>query len=193
MPNQAGREEEERLLLARIGRADTGALEMLYYRYRPRLHRFLLALGCAEADLDEICNETFFVVWRRSETFDGSCRLSTWILGIARNKALDLLRRDRRRSQLRVVTDTDQLPATRLDGTECVELHQWLEVALEGLPADQRAVVELAFLDGMSYQEIAALMECPESTVKTRMFHARRKLKQAFPEFAGLGERRNSQ
>lgn len=191
--NKLNREEEESLLMAKIGRADMAALEALYHRFRPRLHRFLRALGCPEAELDEICNETFYVVWCKSGSFDGSCRPSTWILGIARNKVMDLLRRERRRRISRVEAEIGELPDGRLGDADRFELHQWLEAALNALPADQRVVVELAFFEGLSYQEIAAVLKCPEGTVKTRIFYARRKLKHAFPEFGNARGRRNSQ
>jgi len=192
MRDKGDREEEDALLMAKIGRADTGALETLYHIYRPRLHRFLLALKCAEAELDEVCNETFYVVWRKARTFDGSCRLSTWIFGIARNKVMDINRKERRRAATHSETEMETLPETRLDGAERLELSQCLEIALDRLPADQRAVIELAFLDGLSYQEIAGVMDCPESTIKTRMFHARRKLRQSFPEFVNTRNRRTA-
>lgn len=183
MADRSKRDEEECLLLAKVSRADTVALETLYNLYRPRLHRFLLGLMCAEAELDEVCNETFYVVWHKAKTFDGSCRLSTWIFGIARNKAMDIKRSARRRMLRHTDTEIDHLPEPSLGDAERLELSQWLEVALGELPVEQRTVVELAFLDGLSYQEIAELLNCPESTIKTRMFHARRKLKHRFPEF----------
>ncbi|MBW3568071.1 MAG: RNA polymerase sigma factor [Proteobacteria bacterium] len=176
--------------MARISRADTGALESLYKLYRPRLHRFLLALSCPEAELDEICNETFYVVWRRARSFDGSSRLSTWIFGIARNKVMDLNRSARRRNRNFVEKELETLPEMRMDNADRLELGQCLEIALGHLPADQRTVIELAFVDGLSYEEIARVMDCPESTVKTRMFHARRKLKHGFPELMNTRNRR---
>ena len=176
--------------MAKINRADTGALESLYNLYRPRLHRFLLALNCPEAELDDVCNETFYVVWRRARSFDGSSRLSTWIFGIARNKAMDINRSARRRNRNFVEMELETLPEMHLDSADRFELGQCLEIALDHLPADQRTVVELAFVDGLSYEEIARVMACPESTVKTRMFHARRKLKQGFPELMNTRNRR---
>lgn len=184
------REKQEGILMAKINRADTGALESLYNLYRPRLHRFLLALNCPEAELDDVCNETFYVVWRRARSFDGSSRLSTWIFGIARNKAMDINRSARRRNRNFVETELETLPEMHLDGADRFELGQCLEIALDHLPADQRTVVELAFVDGLSYEKIARVMDCPESTVKTRMFHARRKLKQGFPELMNTRTRR---
>lgn len=176
-------DEEEGVLLARIARADTIALELLYHRYRPRLHRFLRAFGCSLAELDDLCNETFYTVWKKALEFDGRSRLSTWIFGIARNKARDHLRKRRRLETAHTDAALEHVPDTKLSHVERIDLAHRLEVALEHLPPEQRAVIELAFNDGLSYQEIAVVMDCPESTVKTRVFHARRKLRAGFPEF----------
>lgn len=192
MAGISAREEEDRLLIARIVRRNTTALEILYHRYLPRLRRFLLGLGCAEADLDDACNDAFYVIWQKADSYDGSCRVSTWLFSIARYKAIDLLRKERRRAERHTETEIDELPEIQLNDAARLELQQWLEVALAKLPEEQRVVVELAFLDGMSYQEIATLMNCPENTVKTRMFHARRKLKHGFPEFVNRRQRRRS-
>lgn len=189
---QRRRAEEEGVLVARIARRDTRALEALYLRFRPRLHRFLLALGCQAGHLDELCNETFYTVWRKAGTFDGTSRLSTWIFGIARNKALDLLRRERRAHRLDGNAELELLPGMRISDAERIELGEQLAHALDELPPLQRSVVELAFFEGLAYQEIAQLMGCPEATVKTRMFHARRKLRACFPEFADAHGKRNS-
>lgn len=188
---QRRRAEEEGVLVARIARRDTQALEVLYLRFRPRLHRFLLALGCQAGQLDELCNETFYVVWRKAQTYDGKSRLSTWIFGIARNKALDLMRRERRAHRVQGDADFAQMSGMRMSDTERMELGDELARALDALPAQQRSVIELAFFEGLAYQEIAQLMDCPEATVKTRMFHARRKLRMYFPEFADAQGKRS--
>ncbi len=172
------RERSERRLMAQIVRGDTRALQQLYAGYRPRISRFLARMGCPEDDHDEVCNEVFYLVWRKAGSYDGNAKVSTWIFGIARNKGLKL--RERRWHAQRRDADTPlhELPETTLGGAERLELSQWLEIALAMLPDDQRAVVELTFGEGLSYREIADIMQCPVNTVKTRMFNARRKLVQ---------------
>lgn len=184
-------EETERQLLARLVRGDTAALENLYGLYRPRLHRFLTRMGCPEQELDEACNDVMYTVWRRAGSYDRSSRVSTWIFGIARNKALKLHERRRRHADTRSELPPEELAETRLSEAGRIELQQWLEIALAMLPDEQRMVLELTFLDGMSYQEIAKVMGCPENTVKTRMFHARRKLKEFLPERERLARERS--
>lgn len=175
------REEIERQLIGRITRGDSQALERLYVEYRPRIHRFLARLGCPEEDFDEVCNEVFYLVWRKAASYNHSARVSTWILGIARNKGLKLRERKWRAGERSSDVMPEQLAEPTLGEAARLELRQWLEIALAMLPDDQRMVMELTFIEGLSYREIAVLMDCPENTVKTRMFNARRKLKQILP------------
>jgi RNA polymerase sigma factor (sigma-70 family) len=125
------------------------------------------------------------VVWRTSGTFRGRSKVATWIMGIAYRKALTLARDSRRWSDRRLsVPDFDSW-IERSDVAEELsqgaDLRDLLDHALRQLPEEQRAVVELTYFHGCSYQEIAAVMDCPVNTVKTRMFHARAKLKKLLP------------
>ncbi|HEX7029671.1 MAG TPA: sigma-70 family RNA polymerase sigma factor [Gammaproteobacteria bacterium] len=174
-------EDLERRLIARVTRGDTQALERLYAEYRPRIHRFLARLGCPEEDFDEACNEVFYLVWRKADTYNARAKVSTWILGIARNKGLKIRERKWRAAERSADVVLEGLAEPALGDAARLELRQWLEIALATLPDDQRMVLELTFIEGLSYQEIAELMHCPVNTVKTRMFNARRKLKQFLP------------
>ncbi len=104
-----------------------------------------------------------------------------WDFGIARNKGLKLIerrQRDRSRSQSQAL---DELPDRTMPEETRLELRQWLETGMALLPPEQRLTLELTFVEGMSCKEIAEVMACPENTVKTRMFHARRKLREYLP------------
>lgn len=174
-------EDAERQLIARVTRGDTQALERLYAEYRPRIHRFLARLGCPEEDFDEVCNEVFYLVWRKAGTYNRSAKVSTWILGIARNKGLKLRERKWRATERSTDVALEGLAEPALGDAARLELRQWLEISLAMLPDDQRMVLELTFIEGLSYREIAELVDCPVNTVKTRMFNARRKLKAFLP------------
>jgi RNA polymerase sigma-70 factor (ECF subfamily) len=76
------------------------------------------------------------------------------------------------------------LPDRQAGGLPELEMEDWLAVMFSQLPTDQRAVLELAYHQGLGYAEIAEVMDCPESTVKTRMFHARKKIKALYPDLA---------
>ncbi|MDE3009644.1 MAG: RNA polymerase sigma factor [Pseudomonadota bacterium] len=170
-------EAEERALLARVCAGDRTAFESLYRCYRPRLLRFLARTLWSPAAAEEVLNDTMLVVWRRADTFNGSCKLSTWIFAIAYRTALKARRILDDPSDEVVQDEADESTA----GPEGVVIAAQQAAAvrrmLEGLPAEQRAVVELTYFQDFSYREIAAVLCCPVDTVKTRMFHARRKLR----------------
>lgn len=155
-------------LLRRIAKGDQSALEKLYGDYYPRLARFVLRVT-RDVDLArEIINDVFMVIWRSAQQFRGESTVSTWILGIAYRKALKSAGRYRPSP---AVPDPDP----SWDERHCHRLD--LDSGLAKLSHEQRATVELAYYFGYSYKEIAEIMNCPENTVKTRMFHARRALK----------------
>jgi RNA polymerase sigma factor (sigma-70 family) len=127
--------------------------------------------------IEEIINDAMLVVWRRADTFDRSCKLSTWIFAIAYRTALKAVQhRDEP-----VDADPDLLHGDAMYEPEAgfsqQQLQQRVAQALDLLPLEQRMVVNLTYYHGMAYEEIAGIMECPVNTVKTRMFHARRRLK----------------
>ncbi len=167
-------EAGERALLARVARADSVALEALYRRYYGRLFRFVARTLRRTDVADEIINDVMYVVWTRAGTFNGSSRPSTWIFGIAYNKARRFF------DETPAARSLESLPAGAEPGddrwTEAFELGDLLEKLFAELSAEQRLVLELTYYQGMHYREIAAVMSCPENTVKTRMFHARRRL-----------------
>lgn len=188
---EGAKDRRERELVAALARGDDRVLERLYAIYRPRLERFLSRLGCHADDMDEACNETLYVVWKRARSFSGKSRVSTWVFGIARNKGMKLIerrQRDRSRQQPEVL---DELPDRSMPEEARLELRQWLETGIAMLPPEQRIVIELTFVEGMSCKEISTVMECPENTVKTRMFHARRKLREYLPGERAASKTRN--
>ena len=169
----AARNQREVVLLGRIAGHDGAALKELYFLYHRRLARFLTRLTTRTEVAEEIINDTFWVVWQRAGDFRGASLVSTWILGIAYRRALKTLQR--LRPKLAVEDDGSAEPSE--EPWQHAELSEWLSVALARLPRDQRTVLELAYTLGHSCEEIAAIVECPVNTVKTRMYHARRKLK----------------
>src|SRR4051812_30776735 len=167
----------ERELLERVKVQDVDAFERLYRIYQPRLARFLIALVQRAQLVEEVLDDTMMVVWQTAASFRGTSKLSTWIFAIAYRKAVKARARwpepvadeewDSRISN-------DPAPDQEL---EHQRLHDALMAAMNQLSADHRAVVDLTYFHGMGYREIAEIMSCPVDTVKTRMFHARRKLK----------------
>lgn len=176
--NNIGHIKRDTDLIARICKRDEKALELLYHHYYKRLFRFVARVTRREDLIDEIINDVMYVVWEKAESYNQQCQPSTWIFGIAYNKA---------RQSLRNAGNIDEESLDEMDcdnpllgendsGLKQLEMSNWLEPALDMLSPDQRAVIELTYFQGMHYSEIAVLMECPENTVKTRMHHARKKL-----------------
>jgi RNA polymerase sigma-70 factor (ECF subfamily) len=177
--------EIEYALIIRICHADQNALEILYHDFYQRLFRFIGRYTWREDLIDEIINDVMFTVWEKAATFNHQCLLSTWIFGIAYNKARQALR------NINQYNNDDSLDDTDIDvsfgihdpGLKQLEMDDLLESAFSVLSPDQRAVLELTYFEGLSYSEIAELMECPENTVKTRMYYARKALALQLSEY----------
>jgi RNA polymerase sigma-70 factor (ECF subfamily) len=172
---------DERELLARIASRDLKAFERLYRLFQPRLTRFLTTLLRRPQLIEEVLDDTMMVVWQTAGSFRGSSKPSTWIFAIAYRKA--------RKAQVRWPDPVEELEfdtrASEDPGPDEELHHQRLRAALmhamDELSPDHRAVVDLTYFHGMGYREIAEIVDCPVDTVKTRMFHARRRLKHAMP------------
>lgn len=169
-------------LIARIAEGDRKAFEELYNLYHRRMARFLTRLTRHYDVAEEIINDTFWVVWNKAGDFRGESQPSTWILGIAYRKARSAFRASARLAERDLEAACEPLTTDTVSSSE--ELRDWLGLALAQLPVEQRLAVELCYELGHSCEEIAAMMNCPVNTVKTRLFHARGKLKKLLPQLA---------
>ncbi len=164
-------------LVQRIAGGDLRAFEALYRGYHPRLGRFVERVTRRPQLVEEIVNDTMLVVWRKAHSYNLRSKVSTWIFAIAWRKTLKALSR----LDEVVAYDPDQDAAPMATGPEGLALRQELRAllsqALAALSAEHRAVIELTYYQGCDCREIAQIMRCPVDTVKTRMFHARRRLK----------------
>jgi RNA polymerase sigma-70 factor (ECF subfamily) len=169
--------DDERRLLDRIAARDMRAFEQLYSAYHQRLTRFLSNMLRRPEVVEEVLNDTLLVVWTRPEKYNGASKLSTWIFAIAYRKALKALhRRDDPVEDPREDARPSGEPGPEQQ-VQQLEVQALLREAMTGLSAEHRAVVDLTYFHEMGYREIAEIMGCPIDTVKTRMFHARRRLK----------------
>ncbi len=167
-------------LLERVGRGDRGAFSELYRQYHPRLYGYLRRLLPDPGTIEEVLDDVMLVVWKDARKFRGGAAVSSWIFGIAYRKALTAMRSERRyQAPLDRSADPDALAGISSRHEE------WIPAALKQLSPDHRQVVELTYFSGFSYREIAEIAGCPVNTVKTRMFHARRRLKVLLPVLAG--------
>ena len=181
MPAARGDTEDARLL-ALVAGGDRQAFERLYHLYFPRLTRFLNRSTRSLQLIEEVVNDTMLVVWNKAPSWDASCKVSTWVFAIAWRKARKAL------VSRASLGGFDEAVDGALDLIEAgpdsqpdrqfarLRQHQAVDAAVNALPAEQRAVVQLTYFHDMAYADIADVMGCPENTVKTRMFHARRRL-----------------
>jgi RNA polymerase sigma-70 factor, ECF subfamily len=179
-------DERERLLLERVALQDRQAFEELYVGYHRRLTRFLMRIAPRYDIAEEVINDTFWIVWQKAADFRGGSQVSTWIMGIAYRRALKTLRALKPEADSHPLATETALPLEDPNDVEAVE--SWVRSALAYLPIEQRMALELAYYLGHSCEEIGTIMQCPVSTVKARMFHARQKLKQLLPQLAGETE-----
>ncbi len=164
-------------LIGLIVRRDPRAFEALYRSYHPRLSRFLFNIVRRAHVAEEVLNDTLLVVWRQPERYNGRSKVSTWIFAIAYRQALKALRRcddpvEDREAEARPSAEAG--PEQQLGRRQAQDV---LLRAIGELSPDHRAVIDLTYFHEFGYREIAELMDCPQDTVKTRMFHARRRLK----------------
>jgi RNA polymerase sigma-70 factor (ECF subfamily) len=180
--------DHERSLVERIVAGDLGALEALYRAYHRRLGRFLDRVTQRHDLIDEAINDTFWVVWRHAKDFRGESQVSTWIMGIAYRTALKAVHHNGSRTAGDVAPAADAGSADDDTALADHERFNWVAKGLDRLTLEQRSAIELAYYFGHSLTEIAAIMDCPVSTVKARMFHAREHLRALLPRLAASGK-----
>lgn len=171
-------------LLARIGAGDRAALRVLYDTYYHPLLRFMYRITRRLDLAQEGVNDVMLVVWRNSASFGHRSSVSTWLMGIGYRKALKALEAHRRWTDRFAAVDFDawiERSEPAAEHSDDADLRDLLEEGMRHLSPEQRAVVELTYFYGCSYEEIATIVACPLNTVKTRMFHARAKLKELLP------------
>ena len=169
--------QDETLWIGRIAAGDREAFEQLYFAYQRRLFGFLYRVLGETGAAEELVNDTMVEVWKSAARFRGESKPSTCIFGIAHHLLLNHVRKRKLNSvdlyKAQQVADSSASPE---QGAIHKGLQSEIRSALGKLSAEHRAVVELTFYDGYSYEEIAGIVDCPVNTVKTRMFHAKKKL-----------------
>ncbi len=170
-PQTVGDADDTTLLAKVAEHRDPSAMERLYHAYRPRLGAFIFRLVQDDALCEEIYNDVMLTVWRKAGDFRGGSKVSTWVFAIAYRQGLSRLRSRREFVELHeehIGESADNAP---------LEDQDMLRKALLELSPEHRMAVELAYFVGLNYQEIADVVGCPANTVKTRIFHARRRMR----------------
>jgi RNA polymerase sigma-70 factor, ECF subfamily len=169
-------------LLAAVAHGNRPALEQLYHAYHRRLAQFLSRFTSRYENVEEIINDTFMVVWQSAKDFRNASQVSTWIFGIAYRTALKSMRRQKNHA---AALSLDESPEQMVDPQADAEVQDWVSHGLNRLTVEHRLTLELAYRMGHSLEEIAAITNTPVGTVKARMFHARRKLREYLPMIGG--------
>jgi len=167
----------DEMLIVRIAAGDKLAMRALFARHQVRLYRFVLRFVADRQSAEDVVSEVFLEVWRHASMFEARSAASTWLLAIARFKALSSLRR-RSDAQLDdavagTIDDTGDDPEVTIRKKQQAQI---LRDCLARLSPNHREIVDLVYYQGMAIGEVAAIVGIPENTVKTRMFHARKQL-----------------
>jgi RNA polymerase sigma-70 factor, ECF subfamily len=174
-------------LMGRIAQGDRLAMEVLYARHHVRVFRFTLRLIGDESLAEDLATEVFLDVWRHADRFEGRSAVSTWVLGIARFKALSARRR--RAVELldeeiaKTIEDPADDPAIVLEKNDTSMV---IRNCLKRLAPHHREIIDLAYYHEKSLEEVAAIVGIPKNTVKTRMLRARTRLAGLLRD-AGIG------
>jgi RNA polymerase sigma-70 factor (ECF subfamily) len=164
-------------LIEEIAVGNQAAMRTPYARHHLRVYHFIVRLGSDTDRAEDIVSEVFLTVWRQAGSFENRSQVSTWILSIARFKALTALGR-RRETQLDEAST--EMVADASDTPEQTVLHTdrtaQLRKCIAQLSSDHREVIDLVYYHDKSVEEVAKVLHLPKNTVKTRMYYARRHL-----------------
>ena len=152
-------------------------MQVLFARHHVRVYRFVLRLVRNESTAEDLISEVFLDVWRQANKFEGRAAVSTWLLAIARFKALSTLRRKPEQEldeeMAEAIEDTSDTPEVALEKKDKSEI---LRQCMTSLSPEHREIIDLVYYHEKSVEEVAEIVAIPEATVKTRMFYARKKL-----------------
>jgi RNA polymerase sigma-70 factor (ECF subfamily) len=167
----------DEMLLEGIAGGDRAAMHTLYARHNVRIYRFVLRMLRDSTAAEDLVSQVFLDVWRTADSFEGRSQVSTWLLSIARFKALTALRQrkheDIDQDDVLEIADAADTPEASLDRSRTSAI---LRACIARLSPAHREIVDLVYYHEKSVEEVAHLINIPASTVKTRMFYARKQL-----------------
>ena len=173
----AGETSSDTILIERIAAGDKLAMHALFARHRTPVYRWLIRFVGNETVAEDLLSDVFFDVWQQAGRFEGRSTVSTWLLSIARFKALSARRR---RTDAPLNETIEATVADSADNAEVVleKKHQgeMLRDALTKLSPEHREIIDLVYYHEKSVDDAAEILSIPRATVKTRMFYARKKL-----------------
>jgi RNA polymerase sigma-70 factor (ECF subfamily) len=173
----AAQATSDEMLIDSIADGEKSAMHILYARHHVRTYRFVLRIVRDANMAEDIVSQVFLDVWRTAGQFERRCQVSTWILSIARFKALSALRQRRfediEQDEVMQIADTRDDPEAAFNRARTGDV---LRNCIKKLSAAHREVIELVYYHEMSVEEAGRVIGIPQATVKTRMFYARKAL-----------------
>jgi len=167
----------DEVLIGRIASGDRLAMQVLFARHHVRVYRFVLRLVGDPTRAEDLISDVFLDVWRQAGRFEARSAVSTWLLAIARFKALSALRKrpdealdDEMAGAIQDTADNPEVAVQKKDKGEI------LRECLKSLSPEHREIIDLVYYHEKSVEEVAEIVGIPEATVKTRMFYARKRL-----------------
>jgi len=164
-------------LIRQIAGGHKLAMRALFARHQVKVYRFALRIVRDAALADDVVSETFIDAWQHAERFEGRSSVSTWLLGIARHKALTAANRRPTESldceQAQSAVDTANDPEAELGDKDRGAV---IRRCLQSLSPEHAEIIDLVYYQEKSIKEIVEILGIPENTVKTRMFYARKRL-----------------
>lgn len=171
-------EEREFKLIRDVGKGDAEAFEQLYETTHKRVFQYLCRFTNDRYLAEDLTMDTYAEVWKSAGRFRGESKVATWLIGIARNMAMNEFRKNNKMKTQELDEGMSNPPAQfhACVGTETAQI---LAEALNRLPISHREILDLVFLQGMNYEDISQIVGIPLNTVKTRVFYAKEKLRDA--------------
>ena len=175
-------------LIRSMAEGDKAALKIFYVRHHARVLRFLIRMVGSETAAEDIVNEVFLEAWRRADKFEGRSQAATWLMAIARFRAIT---ESRRRSEIQLddgvaaaIEDSSDTPSISLEKRERSDI---LQQCLAKLTPLHREVISQIYYQGKKVEEVARFTGAPVNTIKTRMHHARNRMAELLAE-AGVDQ-----
>src|SRR5215468_3018726 len=179
----AAQATSDEMLLESIAAGEKSAMHVLYARHNVRVYRFILRIVGDTSVAEDLVSQVFLDVWRTAGQFEGRSQVSTWMLAIARFKALTALRNRRHedieQDEVLQIADTADTPEAAMDRSQTALT---LRQAISQLSPAHREIIDLVYYHEKSVEEVSQIIGIPQATVKTRMFYARKHLAELLKE-----------
>jgi len=176
LPSAGTRVTSDDALIERIAAGDRLAMQVLVARHHVRVFRFILGLVKDRTMAEDLIGDVFLDVWRQAHTFEARCAVATWLLSIARYKALSALRSRRTHDPLEEASAIEDPQADPETLVQIKDRGEIIRRCLKAMSPEHREIIDLTYYHEKSIDEVAEIVGIPLSTVKTRMFYARKRL-----------------